>query len=212
MRRLLVMVLALTAPAFAQAPPAPVAPVTSPGPALTPAQALRAQHEAEKRQQAIARRTAEIERVLRPIVEKWYGDREPADYRCPHHVAPDCPNCVGGGMSKAAGAAAWTDLMSPAGLRLMHEPPPAGEPTLFERILKKQVMADQVGQEFLLTRAVWLGVRLEDRVVIARAHVTWYVGNGPESDHESRWVLVRGRFYLAADGELGDALLPPERR
>jgi hypothetical protein len=182
--------------------------VASPALALTPAQARAASHDAEKRAKAQARRTAEIEHVLRPIVEKWYGDREPGDYRCPHHVPPDCPNCSGGGMSKAAGAIAWTDLMSPAGLRLMREPPPLGEPTLFERILKKQVMAEQVGQEFLLTRAVWLGVRLEDRVVIARAHVTWYVGNGPESDHESRWVLVHGRFYLAADGELGDVLVP----
>lgn len=203
--RQIVLLLAIAAPALAQAP---VAPVTSPVPALTPAQALRAQHDAEKHAQAIARRKAEIERVLRPIVEKWYGDREPGDYRCPHHTAPDCQSCAGGGMSRAAGAIAWTDLMSPAGLRLMHEPPPLGELPLFERILKKQVMADQVGQEFLLTRAVWLGVRLEDRVVIARAHVTWYVGNGPESDHESRWVLVRGRFCLAADGEFGDVLVP----
>jgi hypothetical protein len=168
---------------------------------LTAAERRAAERAAAKRDAEVKKRTAQVEAALRPIVERWYVDREVETFPS-GHPHDECPTCFAG-ESIPAIRRAWTDLLSPDGRKRAGDPGP-----FYIRLKQGKVMASQRGVYEHVRRGRFLGARLEDRVIVARSHVIWYTAEAEETEHESRWILRGGRFYLAFEDEQGERLLP----
>lgn len=160
----------------------------------------------KKREAEIAKRTAAIERELKPIVERWYGTRTPSKFKCPNHKAMDCEDCAKGFWHEDGQKAFW-DFMSPAAHKRYDNDPKE----FFRQLMEKQVMKDAVGRNMKLTESHWVEITLEEKAILVKCRVLFYVADNKEIEHVTRWVLIKGKLYLAADGEEGDTVLPPEK-
>jgi hypothetical protein len=182
-------------------PPAATDPPSSERPS-TAAELRAAERAVAKREAETKKRTAQVEAALRPIVERWYVAREIGNFTCRAHKPVGCANCYAQ-ESLAGVQAAWLDVLSPDGRRQAGAPGP-----YFVRIKQGKVLAGQRGIYEYVRRGEVLGVRLEECVVVVRSRVIWYTAEAEETEHESRWILRGGRFFLAFDGERGERLLP----